>query len=423
MISKQFPIKSQTACLLKWAWSSVYVYQGTTNSCHRTAHDRVDDEDFGMFHNSPSKLKAREKMLNGEWPGKGCEYCRDIEAADGISDRVHELTLLDNHPNYAMYIPPELRTNPTATSVTPTMVELYFSNKCNMSCIYCDSSLSSLWVAENRIHGDRGTLTVARADELTSTYDIRLEKFWAWFKENYKTIKLLHVLGGEPFYQDETDQMIDFLLESDVTPGTTIKFFSNLKVNDVKFKRLISKMKRLVDEKHMDVGITASLDAWGPEQEYVRSGLVLKQWEENFDYMVNECPWLKLCVNSTINCLSIKSMPALIEKLNAWRTIHPDIVNSFNLLVAPTYMDPGNFPADYFKEDMQKILDLMPRIDSFDKAQYVQMLGVKMRIENTPYRESKLIQLKHFLDLMDKRKRTNWRTTFPWLVELMDQLT
>jgi organic radical activating enzyme len=420
MISKQFPIKSETACLLKWAWSSVYVYQGTTNSCHRIAHDQVDDENFGMFHNSSGKLKAREKMLNGEWPGKGCEYCRDIEAAGGVSDRVHELTTLDTQPEYSKYIPPELLTNPSALSVTPTMVELYFSNKCNMSCIYCDPSLSSLWVAENRIHGDRGMLTVARADELTSTYDIRLEKFWAWFKENYKTIKLLHVLGGEPFYQEETDQMIDFLLESDVTPGTTIKFFSNLKVNDEKFKRLISKMKRLVDEKHMIVGVTASLDAWGPDQEYVRSGLVLKQWEQNFEYMVNTCPWLELCVNSTINCLSIKSMPKLIEKLNAWRVVHPNIVNSFNLLVAPTYMDPGNFPAGYFKEDMQRILDLMPRTNIYEETLYNQMQGVFMRIENTPHRPNKLDQLKQFLDLMDSRKKTNWRTTFPWLIKVID---
>lgn len=419
MMSKLFPIKSQTACLLKWAWSSVYVYQGTTNSCHRIEHDQIDDENFGMFHNSAEKLEARQKMIDGKWPGKGCEYCRDIESAGGVSDRIHELTMLDNS-GLIQFIPPELLTDPNALSVTPTMVELYFSNKCNMSCIYCDPSLSSLWVAENRIHGDRGQLTVAKADELSKTYDIRLEKFWMWFKENYKTIKLLHVLGGEPFYQEETDQMIDFLLESNVTPGTTIKFFSNLKVNDAKFKRLIAKMKRLSDEKYMNVGITASLDAWGPEQEYVRSGLVLSQWEHNFEYMVNECPWLDLIVNSTINCLSIKSMSVLIEKINAWRIIHPNISNSFNLLVSPACMDPGYFPAGFFKEDMQRILDIMPRNSYYDETVYNQMMGVSMRIENTPHKPNRLDELKKFLDIMDIRKKTNWRETFPWLVPIID---
>jgi len=422
MISKKFPIKSETACLLKWAWSTVYVYQGNTNSCHRTEFDYMPDEDFGMFHNSPLKVKARAKMLEGKWPGGGCEYCRDIELAGGMSDRMKELTMLDAEPNLSKLIPPELLENNQSLVATPTMVELYFSNKCNMSCIYCDPSLSSLWVAENRIHGDRGQLTVARADELTAGYDKRLSAFWAWFKDNYKTIKMLHVLGGEPFYQDETEQMIDFLLNSEVEPGTTIKFFSNLKVNHEKFTTLLHKMRRLVDEKKMNLGIVASLDSWGPDQEYVRTGLSLAQWEKNFTYMVNECPWLQICVNSTISSLSIKTMATLMEKINEWRKIHPEIINSFNLLTDPECMNPGIFPSGFFEEDLQRVINLMSTATNYDKALLVHLEGVKKAIENKPENPRMLKELKIFLNDMDRRKRTNWRVTFPWLVEVIDHL-
>ena len=424
MTNKTFPIKSDTACLLKWAWSTVFVYQGTTSSCHRTEDSQVPAGDFGSFHNTQDKIEAREKMLKGEWPGNGCEYCRDIEAAGGISDRLHQLEVLDNNDTKFQLIPTELETNPTAVITTPTMVEIYFSNKCNMSCIYCDPSLSSLWVAENRIHGDHGVLTVAKADELTATYDQRLSEFWAWFKENYKTISMLHILGGEPFYQDETEQLIDFYLEpgNTVKPHSMIKIFSNLKVNKEKFIRIIEKMKRLHDEKGIKIGIVASLDAWGPEQEYVRSGLKLEQWESNFEYMVNECPWLELIVNSTINCLSIKYMPALMEKLNAWRQIHPHIINSFNLLVEPMSMNPVNFPAGFFEDDMQKILDLMPDATHYERSLYTHMSGIKKTLENTPYNPAHLRGLKEWLNKMDKRKKTNWRLTFPWLVPVIDYL-
>jgi len=422
MTSKNFPIKSATACLLKWAWSTVYVYQGTSNSCHRTVHSQVPSGNFGSFHNTQDKITAREKMLKGEWPGNGCEYCRDIEAAGGMSDRQRELELLDNNAHTYQLIPTELETNPNAVITTPTMVEVYFSNKCNMSCIYCDPSLSSLWVAENRIHGDHGVLTVAKADELSASYDQRLAEFWAWFKDNYKTISMLHVLGGEPFYQDETEQMIDFLLDSDVKAGTVIKFFSNLKVNREKFVRLITKMKRLHDEKGIKLGIVASLDAWGPEQEYVRSGLKLEQWESNFEYMVNECKWIELVINSTINCLSIKYMPELIRRINAWRQVHPNITNSFNLLVDPKSMHPGNFPPGFFEEDMQEILDLMPNETIYERSLYTHMIGVRKTIENTPYNPENLKQLKAWLDKMDARKKTNWKETFPWLVPVIDHL-
>ena len=44
-------------------------------------------------------------MMQGKWPGQGCEYCRDIEAAGGISDRVE----FNSNPKNFRYIPKELK--------------------------------------------------------------------------------------------------------------------------------------------------------------------------------------------------------------------------------------------------------------------------------------------------------------------------
>ena len=144
-----FPIKSQTGCLLKWAWSSLFVYQGTSNSCHRTQHSSFPPEMIDTFHNTSEKIKERELMLEGKWPGRGCEYCRNIEEAGGMSDRLRELQgLVDEN-----FIPKELIADPFATVVTPTMLEVYFSNLCNMTCLYCGPDLSTQWVAENNIYG------------------------------------------------------------------------------------------------------------------------------------------------------------------------------------------------------------------------------------------------------------------------------
>jgi hypothetical protein len=214
--------------------------------------------------------------------------------------------------------------------------------------------------------------------------------------------------------------MIDFLLASDIQPGIQIKFFSNLKVNFEKFTRLITKMKRLQDEKQMRVGIIASLDCWGPEAEYIRSGLNLAQFDKNFSYMVNECPWLEIIVNSTISSLSIKAMPALVRKLNEWRLIHP-ITNSFNLLTAPEQMNPSIFPSGFFDEDLKTVLSLMPRGDQWVDSLYDYLEGVVKSINNSlPFNPIRLMAFKAFLDKMDKRKKTNWRETFPWLVPVID---
>lgn len=433
-MQKIFPIKSDLGCLLKWSWSTVYVYQSSTNSCHRTGHSYMKPGEFHTFHNTPEKLEARTKMLNNEWPGHGCEYCRDIEASGGMSDRLTQIKLVDESNGTAhLLVSPELKIDDRAIVTTPTMLEIYFSNKCNMSCIYCSPTLSSLWVQENKVHGEFFGYTfdqndpkpdkrflVSHAESADQLYDSRLAEFWEWFKNNYKTLQVLHILGGEPFYQDETEQMIDFLLASDIQPGIQIKFFSNLKVNFEKFTRLITKMKRLQDEKQMRVGIIASLDCWGPEAEYIRSGLNLEQFDKNFSYMVNECPWLEIIVNSTISSLSIKAMPALVRKLNEWRLIHP-ITNSFNLLTAPEQMNPSIFPSGFFDEDLKTVLSLMPRGDQWVDSLYDYLEGVVKSINNSsPFNPLRLIAFRVFLDKMDKRKKTNWRETFPWLVPVID---
>jgi len=142
LLDKSFPIKTATACQLKWNWSTVYLTTENTASCHRTSHHKFDTEKFN-FHNTPQKLNDRERMLKGEWPVTGCDYCRNIEKAGGQSDRITNL----NFPG--IHAPVELDADPNAIQVTPRILEVYFDNTCNLKCVYCGPQFSSLWDAEN----------------------------------------------------------------------------------------------------------------------------------------------------------------------------------------------------------------------------------------------------------------------------------
>ena len=120
-MNKVFPIKTETACQLKWTWSTVCLTQGTTASCHRSNPHTFDHNLFD-FHNTPSKLGDRSKMLAGAWPDQGCGYCRNIEEAGGQSDRQTNLDFPGILP------PPELDYNLQAVNVTPRILEVYFDN-------------------------------------------------------------------------------------------------------------------------------------------------------------------------------------------------------------------------------------------------------------------------------------------------------
>ena len=420
-MNKTFPINETKLCLLKLAWSSIYIYHGTSNSCHRTAWDPFENNNVNTFHNTSEKIKSREEMLANQWPADpGCQYCKNTEEAGGMSDRLYSWQhWLGTHGNPAV-VPKEIDIDYTATITTPTMIEAYFSNKCNMKCIYCGPSLSSLWVAEEKKFSNSPLFDIKPLIDAEAGYQERLNQFWLWLDKNYQSLVVFNVLGGEPFYQEELDICLDFFQQRPANTKLDFSVFSNLKVEQNKFKQKISLLKDLYDDKKFKtVAITASLDCWGQPAEYIRTGLELTNWQENFEYLINECPWIKITINSTINGLSIKTMPDLLKNILLWNEIRikqgsNKIINSFNLLTEPPFMAASNFPVNYFNNDFEKILNLYEKINP-DKLNYLK--GLFMSVNNQK-RIRDLTPLIAQLNIYDSRRKTSWPDTFPWLKDL-----
>jgi hypothetical protein len=167
--------------------------------------------------------------------------------------------------------------------------------------------------------------------------------------------------------------------------------------------------------------LTASLDCLGAEQEYVRYGLNLETWLQNFEYCINR-PWLSLSINSAISALTIKSMPLLLEKINHWNTQQTKvagrwqstpIIHSFN--TTGNYDDPYMFGPGVFDNDFEKILQLMPKNNSVQQGQFLAMEGIANKQKNSVRDINRIENLKTYLDQLDARRKTNWRTQFGWL--------
>jgi hypothetical protein len=413
MTSKRiFPIKQDPACLLKWGWSSIYFTHGTTSSCHRTKKFTIDPNNFENFHNLPEKIKDREMMLDGKWCGNGCEYCRDIEQKNQISDRIMQLDMQQDPGLTA----PELHIDPTATHVTPTIIEAWFSNTCNMKCIYCGPEYSSLWVDEIRKHG---TTYVHPPIPITKDTNPHREKmiadFWKYLETDnrYRALRRYHVLGGEPFLIEGTDQSLDFW-DQHPNPDLVFAVISNFNIPHARFLKYVDRFQRLVDEnKVWQFQLTASIDSWGPHQEFVRYGLDLDLLQKNFESLLGR-PWASLSVNSTISSLTIKQMPELMEKINQWSSQHHEpILHSFNYSM--NHDNPFMFGRGVFDEDFEKILALMPEDTEIQRSQKSMMNGIAESLKNTDINLEKIKRYKQYLDLLDQRRGTNWRALFSWL--------
>jgi len=412
-----FPIKQDPACLLKWGWSNIYFDQGTTSSCHRTKKFAIDPNDFESFHNIPDKIRDRENMLAGRWCGNGCEYCQRVEEKGFVSDRMMQLSLQQD-PELT---PPELHTDPTSTHVTPTIVEVWFENICNMKCVYCSQIYSSQWEDENRKYGEIASIQSSSKDsfqKLSQSTSVMMQNaFWKYLDDNdrYRVLRRFHVLGGEPFLLPGLDHSIDFW-EAHPNPDLVFGVISNLNIPHKQMLKYFTKFENLVqNNKVWKVQITASLDCWGPQQEYVRHGLDLDLWTKNFETLLQQS-WATVSINSTLSALTIKTMPVLLRMINQWNQnrIEP-IAHSFNYTTGKD--SPMIFGKDQFDQDFEEILSLMLEDTEVQREQKKHMQGIAQSISNSTRQPQKILDLKSYLNELDRRRNTEWRHLFPWLAQ------
>jgi hypothetical protein len=393
--NRVFPIKSATACQLKWTWSTIFLTSETTASCHRTDHHKFDTDTFN-FHNTPSKLDDRLRMLDGEWPKRGCDYCRNIESAGGASDRTTNLDFPGIHA------PPELDSNPTAVEVTPRILEVYFDNTCNLKCLYRGPHFSSLWDAENIRFGEL-------AYKKSANISANKEKIFAWLREHGHNLTNFNILGGEPLYQSEFEECLD-LFEQYPAPELKLQIFTNLNTKLSRLQAIVERIRLMVDRNQIrEFEITASLDCWGPAQEYVRYPLDLISWEANFEYLVSQ-RWINLIIGSTVTPLTIKTLPDLLERINGWNKIRP-VYHYQNSVNSPSYLFIDIF-GDIFREDFARAVALKS-----DSVARDYLAGIAQQSTNPGPNVPEIINLYNFLTKMDQRRTTDWRKTFPWLID------
>lgn len=401
-----FPIETATACQFKWTWSTLFLSVGTSSSCHRCKGWDVTDY-MQDFHNHPGKLEDRKKMLDGVWPGNGCEYCKKIEDAGGISERTAYI-------NSSPLSPKELRTNPNEIRVTPRILEVYFTNVCNQKCVYCSPFFSSLIQNEIDRFGPLETEYDLNGFKARDDYEKLKADFWIWMEKNSRDLYQFQILGGEPMYQPEFDECLEFF-ERHEHPQTNWKIFSNLKHTPKKFKERIERISKLIDNKKLlSFEIVCSMDCWGPQAEFSRYGMDLVEWEENFNILLNT-PQVNISIHSTITPVTLPTMGEFYRKIMEWRKIRR-VDFGWNTVARPTFMNPeiiGHYAKPFFDD----LLSVIPEDDH--RKQY--LYGFEKQVTTFEVDKERLKRLSDYLDKIDVRRKTNWKELYPWLVDLLDK--
>lgn len=419
-----FPIQTDTACLLKWNWSTIYFQSGTTSSCHRTTKLKIPEDNFASFHNLPAKVEDRQQMLKGYWPKNTCNYCKKIEDEGQYSDRMNQLSQQTD----ISLTPPELIKDPSSTSVTPTFIEVYFRNTCNMSCVYCGPHFSSKWEEELKKHGDlpefkkiqENTKYSNQSTQHNPLYEKQKKDFWAYLEENerYKTLRWFSFLGGEPLVIPELDECINFW-DTHPNENLTFQMITNLKAEDNRFDSFLAKIEKLTSNKKVyQFKVIASLDCLGEQAEYVRYGLKMDQWYRNFEKLL-KVKNLSVGINSVLSILTLPTFSKLLEKIEEWnkgRKTMDRIIHSFN--TENTITNPTVAGPEFFKPLLEECNKYFSEKTAREISIKKYWNGLANNILSSSKDDEKIEKLKNYLSRLDSRRNTNWQKIFPWLVNL-----
>ena len=438
-IQKFIPIMNEispTFCLAKWHHTTIYLQTGETHSCYHPPPHKIPLDELkynpSVLHNTPQKMSERFEMLEGRKPS-GCQYCWNIEALgdDYISDR-HER-------NASIYTESRFKTikeNPLVP-YNPQYIEISFGNECNFKCGYCHPKHSSSYYKEIKDHGPYTAVKNHRNDidwfkiheEETNPY---VDAWWRWWPEVRKTLTILRITGGEPLLQQSTWRLLEDL-ESNPLPDLELNINSNFGIKPILIDRLVEKVNNLISNKKIkDFKIFTSIDTWGSQAEYIRTGLDLSVWERNLDTYLTKTS-LPVTFMITFNILTVTNFKNLLEKILEWRTKYNGFDQSkwqrirFDtpFLKEPLQYDMNILPKDEFMPYMHSHLDFIKtNLDDLDRTkfselEYEKFLRVVKYMETTQYSNEKLLEGRrdfyNWFTEYDRRRNVDFISTFPEL--------
>ena len=447
-IKKFIPIMeeiSPTFCLAKWHHTTIYLQTGETHSCYHPPphkipiHELLDNP--SALHNTEKKKLERKEMLEGGQPA-GCQYCWNIEAMgeDYVSDRKERNSTIYTDERFQ-----QIKNGAWDQNVNPQYIEISFGNECNFKCGYCHPKHSSSYYKEIKDFGPYDMVKNHRNDIdwfviYEEEHNPYVDAFWEWWPEVSKTLTILRITGGEPLLQQSTWRLFEEL-DKNPQPQLELNLNSNFGVKPILVKRLTEKINKLLSEnKIKDFKLFTSIDTWGAQAEYIRTGLSIETWESNLDTYLTETN-LPVTFMITFNILTVTNFNLLLEKILQWRAKYNNLVKDQKkwqrirfdtpYLKEPLQYDMNLLPKEKYMPFMYKHLEYIKQnLDDadklkFDNLEYEKFLRVVKYMETAEYPLEKMWQGKrdffNWFTEYDRRRGTDFIKTFPELVDFYNE--
>jgi pyruvate-formate lyase-activating enzyme len=235
-------------------------HRGMAKCCiDRNAQKNISPKEFWFGETRKQALEDMENNLDVN----GCDLCYKNESKRTPSHRNY-YSVYDNFPSTDL----------------PTVLDIDFSNFCNLKCVMCNPDRSSQWAKDV----GKGIVSMSHQhiDELISISD------------NLQEITLQ---GGEATIMPEYEYFFEKLREKDLCKNIKVQVITNLTNTKVRFYELLKDFK--------EVRISVSVDAHGGANDYIRWPSKFESVSENFKVISEYKNISEIGISNTINILSM----------------------------------------------------------------------------------------------------------------------
>ena len=401
-------------CILKWHYLELSLAEGLKHSCYHCPQHKIPLK--SDLHNTPTTKEVRQQMLDGLKPAED-NYCYDIEKTGNYSDRQYlAVQFIKEDPNIiaktAAYEPDE--------QIYPKYLTVSFTNRCQMSCIYCGAGKSSTWKKEIDEYGPYPLLVKENKDKYMPRDDIMrpednpyVDKFWKWLPDAYPHLQTIRLTGGEPLLDENTFKLLQYV--KDNPKELSFEISTNLMVTDRRVSNYINLVKGLPGQK-----CYVSVDTWGEQAEWIRTGLKIEQFEHNLHRVLGN--GIKVGIMCTFNLLSIPNFEEWVFKMAELKQQYPGLLT----VDVPQMVEPLHLTTRIADKKLINMLDKAYKsmltyshlFEDYEISKFKRTIAwTKANLMKGEELERNRKDFVKFANEKDRRRGTNFLETFPELKE------
>jgi len=315
------------------------------------------------FHTNANMIEIRRQMQAGERVD-ACLKCYRWEKSTGTSPRhMYNMQMLEYDPE----IIDNAYTQPGYTQVKT--LDIKFGNKCNLACVMCDPTNSSLIALErtkNNLPKSLDDSKMTNGKHIKQTHIEFSDDEFENIKKLAPSIISIKSTGGEPMLLPGFGKLLEYLVENGYSKNIDFRTVTNGTVDSTQWLHLMNQFKQFK--------IAWSIDAVGESYNYIRwpgKWSSVSEKHKRVMQSIQENNYKNIIINFSI-AISVFNVHQCGDIIRYAHKLGINGSCDFNTVEDPEIMQPGLVSEQQMKDAIDDMLaasndwqDAYPENDDF----------------------------------------------------------